>query len=102
VIYEHVRVSDGGVETAGEHVMSRVGPLYVRRNFFGADEAITNYHPGRRQWAATLIFSGRCREAVAARRADTLKQIRRKARSPEDFTSRPEDDMRRRSGEVYG
>jgi pyrrolysine biosynthesis protein PylC len=79
VIYEHIRVSRDGVESAGEHIMSRVGPLHIRRRFFGADEAITNYHPGRLEWVATLIFSGSSIEALAARRTHTIHQIREQA-----------------------
>jgi pyrrolysine biosynthesis protein PylC len=76
VIYEHIRVSRDGVETAGEHIMSRVGPLHLRRRFFGADEAITNYQPGRREWVATLIFSASSPQTLAARRARAIEQIR--------------------------
>ncbi|MBE0558116.1 MAG: 3-methylornithine--L-lysine ligase PylC, partial [Proteobacteria bacterium] len=42
-VYQHIHVRQGVLEVAGEHLMSHVGPLHIRRDFFGADEAITNY-----------------------------------------------------------
>jgi pyrrolysine biosynthesis protein PylC len=101
VIYEHVRVSRDGVETAGEHVMSHVGPLHIRRNFFGADEAITNFHPGRCEWVATLIFSGRTREALAARRAKTFEQIRERSK-PSGGSAAMTEDIRPPAEEAWG
>jgi len=55
VVYEHIAVSPGLLEIAGEHIMTGSGPLKVVRDFFGADEAITSYAEGRDHWVATLI-----------------------------------------------
>ena len=57
VIYEHVQASPKGLSTQGEHIMAEAGPLQLTSNFFGADEALTDYHPGQSTWAATLIIS---------------------------------------------
>jgi pyrrolysine biosynthesis protein PylC len=59
VIYEHIRVSARTIEVCGEHVMADAGPLHLEHGFFDADEAITNYAPGRTDWVATLITTGR-------------------------------------------
>jgi pyrrolysine biosynthesis protein PylC len=78
VIYEHLSVSKEKIEVAGEHIMSRAGPLTCYQNFFGADEAITNYHPGRKSWVATMIYAGNDTNAVQQKRETTLENIRRK------------------------
>jgi pyrrolysine biosynthesis protein PylC len=57
VIYEHIRVTPGNLEFCGEHIMAEGGPLRLITGFFGADEAITDYSPGRNQWVATLIIT---------------------------------------------
>lgn len=78
VIYEHIRVSPGMLEVAGEHIMSGVDPLHVAEKFFGANEAITNYSPDRDEWVATLICCGTDREVAWERRAAVIRDIRRR------------------------
>jgi pyrrolysine biosynthesis protein PylC len=78
VIYEHIGVSKEKIEVAGEHIMSRTGPLACYQDFFGADEAITNYHSDRKSWAATLIYAGDDLNTVQQKRETTLENIRRK------------------------
>ena len=77
VIYEHIRVSGGRIEVAGEHIMSGSGPLCVRSGFFGADEAVTSYKPGRDNWVATLIFSEKNMADAHIRKAETISAIMR-------------------------
>jgi len=55
VSYEHVSVSDQGVSCQGEHIMAIDEPLKLVKNLFGADEVITNYREGKRNFVATLI-----------------------------------------------
>jgi pyrrolysine biosynthesis protein PylC len=57
-VYQHVHARDGLLEVAGEHVMGSAAPLQLVEGFFGVDEALTDYRPGARSWAATLIASG--------------------------------------------
>ncbi len=47
VIYEHIKVTPETMEVAGEHIMAGAEPLRVRKGFFGADEAITDFKPGK-------------------------------------------------------
>jgi len=58
--------------------MSQAGPLICYQDFFGADEAITNYHPDRKSWTATMIYAGKDINAVQQKRETTLENIRRK------------------------
>lgn len=78
VVYEHVRVTPGRLETKGEHVMGQAGPLHLHRDFFGADEAITDYAAGRDHWSATLIVSGPDRAGAWDRRNRVIREICRK------------------------
>jgi pyrrolysine biosynthesis protein PylC len=58
--------------------MSHAGPLTCYQNFFGADEAITNYHPDRKSWEATMIYADNDMNSVQQKRETTLQDIRRK------------------------
>ncbi len=76
IIYEHIKVSPGAIEVCGEHIMARAGPLHLFKNFYGADEAITNYSPSRSEWVATLIITGADRKRAWEKRNRVIKEIR--------------------------
>jgi pyrrolysine biosynthesis protein PylC len=46
--------------------------------FFGADEALTNYREGARAWVATLVVGGRTRRNAEQRLEKVLGTIRRR------------------------
>jgi len=75
VIYEHIVVADDTLTVAGEHVVSTAGPLFHIEGFFGADEALTNYSPGKRAWVATLINTGSSKELVVQKRESVISNI---------------------------
>jgi pyrrolysine biosynthesis protein PylC len=77
VSYEHIRVSGGAIEFAGEHVMSNAGPLRLIAGFCGADEAITNHQSDRSEWVATLIISAADHPEVECKRKMVLDNIER-------------------------
>ena len=58
--------------------MSQAGPLTCQLDFFGANEAITNYRPDRDAWTATMIYAGNELKAVQQKRELTIENIRRK------------------------
>jgi pyrrolysine biosynthesis protein PylC len=74
-VYEHIRVSSNSLEVAGEHIMSGADALCFRHDFFGADEAITNYAPGRAEWVATLIFADATRETALEKRHRMISDL---------------------------
>jgi 3-methylornithine--L-lysine ligase len=78
VVYQHIRIKPGLLEVAGEHMMYHAGPLQIKRDFFGADEAITNYREGSNEWVATLIISETDRQAALAKKDAILANIRDK------------------------
>jgi pyrrolysine biosynthesis protein PylC len=75
-VYEHIRVSSNSLEVAGEHIMSGADALCLHHDFFGADEAITNYAPGRAEWVATLIFADATREAAIEKRHRMISELK--------------------------
>ena len=76
VVYEHIKVTYEAIEVCGEHIMAHGGPLKLHTNFFGADEAITNYAPGKNLWIATLINSGTSFSQAWEKRNQNIKNIR--------------------------
>ncbi|MGB3860692.1 MAG: 3-methylornithine--L-lysine ligase PylC [Candidatus Aminicenantaceae bacterium] len=77
VIYEHIRVSSDALEISGEHIISKAGLLHHQLDFFGADEALTDFDPDHRNWVATLILTGKTKEQVAQKHRRVLETIRR-------------------------
>jgi len=75
VVYEHIKVTPNRLEVAGEHLISGTDALQIRKDFFGANEAITNYRPGRQEWVATLIISEETREVAWQRRNRVIADI---------------------------
>lgn len=75
VIFEHVVISPDKISIAGEHVIGSAGPLKYKEDFFGADEALTNYYPGRKYWVATLINKADNLEAVNEKRNKVIRNI---------------------------
>jgi len=73
VVYEHVRAREGTLQVVGEHVMGAARPLRHVEGFFGADEAMTDFVDGERDWVATLIVRGGD-VAEARRRAQEVEQ----------------------------
>jgi pyrrolysine biosynthesis protein PylC len=78
VIYEHVRVASNQLEIAGEHIMSGADALHIFPDFFGADEAITNYAAGRDEWVATLIIVEENIEAAWEKRNSIIADIKKR------------------------
>ena len=79
VVVEHIQVFEFDLEILGEHIMIQDGPLILIPDFFGCNEAITSYttdYPtDKNQWVATMIFSNKSQEKVAAKRINCYKQI---------------------------
>lgn len=57
--------------------MAAAGALRLIEGFFGTNEALSDYEPGRPDWRATLISTGRTREEARAKSSWALAAIRR-------------------------
>ena len=75
VSIEHIKVQSGMVQVQGEHIMSSDTALTLKHNFFGADEALTSYRPEKKDWVATMIFTGKSSEEVTAQRERCYEKI---------------------------
>jgi pyrrolysine biosynthesis protein PylC len=89
-VYEHIHVSGDILKISGEHIMTEGGPLHLQSNFFGADEAITNFEPGKGQWVATLIFSGPNRHRARDKRNRCIAEIVRRLKIKEVIDPQPD------------
>ena len=76
VVYEHIKVTPGILEVAGEHIMANARPLNFYEHFFGADEALTDFVPGHSSWVATLIITADSREEAWHKRCLVIEDIR--------------------------
>ena len=77
-VYEHIHVCGDKMKISGERIMTAGGPLHLMDDFFGADEAITNFVPGKDPWVATLIFAGTNRHQAWEKRNHSIAQIVRR------------------------
>ncbi len=81
VIYEHIRVNGDNLEVLGEHILPDAGePLRLCTDFFGADEALTTYSPGKKEWVATLIITGAHMPEAWNKREAIIYKIRQSCR----------------------
>lgn len=76
VLYEHIRVSPQTLEVLGEHIISEARPLRYQRDFFGADEALTDFDADHRNWVATLILTGDNNQEISQKLHRVLETIR--------------------------
>lgn len=93
-VYQHVRAGRGMLEVLGEHVMGSAGPLRLVPGFFGADEALTDYAPGRAGWSATLIVAAPDTRSARARADHVVAELARHEGlrlAPEDETATPNE-----------
>jgi pyrrolysine biosynthesis protein PylC len=93
VLLEHIEVSGGGLVVRGEHVMGNRGPLYVRPGFYGANEAITDFVPGKSEWVATLINRGSSKRDVWRRREHVVQEIMKDHELSSYADPEPADDQ---------
>ncbi len=78
VVYEHIKVSGKRIEVGGEHMMSEAGRLRIYEDFFGAEEAISNFSKDKEEWVATLIITGKDRDQAWNRRCKVIQNIMRR------------------------
>jgi pyrrolysine biosynthesis protein PylC len=93
VIYEHIKIQNDTLEVTGEHVLTEAGPLSFYKNFFGADEAITNYLPNKDVWVATLIILEENPEKVWQKRDLVIKRIIAECSTKDYIDSLPDTEI---------
>ena len=91
VIYEHIKVSQDGLEFLGEHIIGEVDSLEIVHDFFGADVSLTNFNLSSFPWVATLITTGESREQAWLKRQQVIENIKSYLGRPTRFQSQPEE-----------
>ena len=91
VVYEHIKVSQDGLEFLGEHIMGEVDSLEIVHDFFGADVSLTNFNLSSFPWVATLITTGESREQAWLKRQQAIENIKSYLERPARFQSQPEE-----------
>lgn len=74
-VYEHVAVDGHRMRSCGECSLSQMRRPRLERGLFGADEAITDFDPGKERWYATLICTGSTAEEAWAKHQSCLRQM---------------------------
>ena len=69
--------------------MTHGGPLNLQTDFFGADEALTDFGPDRDPWVATLIFGGTNRQQARENRDRSIAEIVKQFKITTVIDSRP-------------
>ena len=95
---EHIKISGDELLISGEHMISHAGPLTIQPNFFGAEEAITDYRPDSNNWVATIIHTAATPDQLISKRAQTIENIRRQLGLLHVVDSSPDNTKEQMSG----
>jgi pyrrolysine biosynthesis protein PylC len=74
-VYEHYIVENGSLTTCGEKVFGKIKKPRFEERFFGSDEAITDYMPGKEVWRATVMTKGRSPADVLDKRKKFIRNV---------------------------
>jgi pyrrolysine biosynthesis protein PylC len=74
-VYRHVYMKDGVLRSSGEKVFGHVRRPRMEQGLFGSDYSISDYEPGKQEWYATLMTSGRTEEEVDRRCDESIRKI---------------------------
>ena len=74
-IYRHVFLKDGVLRSCGEKEFGHVKAPHFQKGLFGADNSISDYEPGKKEWRATLITVGDTEVDAEKRAASCIKKI---------------------------
>jgi len=72
---EHYLIDETGVHWRGERIMGEGGRLFYKENFFGADEALTDYDGKGYPWRAAFINSAGTEEELNQKRQGMLRAL---------------------------
>lgn len=74
-IYRHVYLRDGILHSSGEKEFGHVVKPHFEKGLFGADNSISDYEPGKKEWHATLISTGKTEAQADERAAQCIQRI---------------------------
>ncbi len=73
--YEHHYISNGQLQSPGEHIMGAAGPLKLYPGRFGCDEVITDYSEGDKEFRGTFINSGETLGKLDEKRSGMMETL---------------------------
>lgn len=73
--YEHHYLSNGVLQSPGEHIMGSPGPLHLYRNYLGCDEVLTDFKAGDEISRGTFINSGPTPEELESKRLEMMAAL---------------------------
>jgi pyrrolysine biosynthesis protein PylC len=73
--YQQILASDGYIHVLGEHIMRDCKKLKIIENIFEADEMITDYESGNKDFRATVIITGETEEKAQERFGKCIEAI---------------------------
>jgi pyrrolysine biosynthesis protein PylC len=73
--YQQILASDGYIHVLGEHIMRDCKKLKIIENIFEADEMITDYESGNKDFRATVIITGETEEKAQERFEKCIEAI---------------------------
>jgi pyrrolysine biosynthesis protein PylC len=85
--YEHYIIESGSLITCGEKVFGKIREPRFEQRFFGSDEAITDYTPGKDQWRATVITKGKNAAEILEKRKRFITNVMEECEL-EEYTDR--------------
>jgi pyrrolysine biosynthesis protein PylC len=74
-VYRHVVFKDGVLRSSGEKEFGHVSSPRFAPGLFGCENSITDYEPGKKEWRATLISSGRTEAEADAKAQGCIDRI---------------------------
>ncbi len=74
-IYRHVVFKDGELRSSGEKEFGHVCKPRFAPGLFGCENSITDYEPGKKEWRATLISTGRSEAEADAKAQGCIDRI---------------------------
>ncbi len=94
VSLEQIQVNGKHVDVVGEHMLAEAGVLAHLYQFCGADEALTDYAPGKKTWAATMINVADSKKELETKRKQMFLEIEKRIGGDMIFTDAfPAEDL---------
>ena len=76
VSYEHYHISEGKLQSPGEHIMGAAGPLKLYTDYLAADEVLTDYREGDQILRGTFVNSGTTSQELEAKRISMCNELK--------------------------
>lgn len=80
--YQQLLVREDEIRVVGEHVIGEGGNLRLVKDFFGAEEGITDYEKGKKCWRAIMIVTADSSEGAYEKFLVCIENIKKELKNP--------------------